>query len=106
MRANHKPAFRIRGSIAAAVASLLLCACGVDSSYTNTNLGSVSIGQQLIDLKAAQDNGLLSEQEYRTLRVKLLRALARSLDTNTDADTDNDALDDEPEEDDDYSWLF
>ena len=88
-----------------------LSACGIDSSQTNNSLGSVSIGQQLIDLKAAQDDGLISEREYKTLRKKLLRSLSRSLEQNNDDDDDDDDddrsdFDDDDKEGDDDSWLF
>lgn len=84
-----------------------LSACGFDSSYNNTNLGSVSIGQQLIDLKAAQEDGLLSDKEYRVLRTKLLRALSDSLDANTSDDDDHDReVTESDDDDDDDEWLF
>lgn len=83
-----------------------LSACGIDSSQTNNSLGSVSIGQQLMDLKAAQEEGLLSEREYKTLRKKLLRTLSRSLAKEKDDDDRGDLDDDGDEEDEDSSWLF
>ena len=83
-----------------------LLACGIDSSQTNNSLGSVSIGQQLMDLKAAQEEGLLSEREYKTLRKKLLRALSRSLAKEKDDDDRGDLDDDGDDEDEDSSWLF
>ena len=83
-----------------------LSACGIDSSQTNNSLGSVSIGQQLMDLKAAQEEGLLSEREYKTLRKKLLRTLSRSLAKEKDDDDRGDLDDDGDDEDEDSSWLF
>ena len=99
------------------VCAILLSACGNDSSYNNTNLGSVSIGQQLIDLRAAKNDGLLTEKEYRELRTKLLRALSNSLDRSTrttsddlssDAHTDAGAenSDDNEAEEGAFDWLF
>jgi len=101
-----------RRTLSVALLVLGLSACGIDSSYNSTNLGSVSIGQQLIDLKAAQENDLLSEKEYQMLRTKLIRTLTESLDAEDQEGDDDrkpihrDDDNDDDDDDDDDGWLF
>jgi len=49
---------------------LLVVACG--NKNVAIRLGDVSLGQQLIDLKAAYDAGALDETEYEDTRSRLL----------------------------------
>lgn len=49
----------------AAVSSAWLCACSSASTDVLPPTISVSIGQQLIDLKKARQAGAISEQEYQ-----------------------------------------
>jgi hypothetical protein len=54
------------------MAALLLGACSSASTDVLQPTVSVSIGQQLIDLKKAKDAGALSDQEYQTQVKRLL----------------------------------
>jgi len=55
---------------AAVVASALVAGCGGADVKTTTT--TISIGQQLIDLKTARDSGAISEQEYQRARKALV----------------------------------
>ena len=60
-----------RGATLAALALVAaLAACGSDPPRPTV---SVSIGQQLIDLKKAKDSGALSEREYESQKATLIR---------------------------------
>ena len=48
----------------------LLAACGSDPPRPTM---SVSVGQQLIDLKKAKDSGALSAREYEQQKEQLIR---------------------------------
>jgi hypothetical protein len=52
-------------SILALTAAVLLSACSSASTEVLPSTVSVSIGQQLIDLKKARDAGALSDREYQ-----------------------------------------
>ena len=54
----------------------------------HVNLGSVSIGQQLLDLKAAADEGAMSEQEYQVARQKILSLVHGCGGGDDDSDSD------------------
>jgi putative oligomerization/nucleic acid binding protein len=59
---------------AAAIAMTLaapLAGCGGDEVVRPTV--SVSIGQQLIDLKKARDSGALSQREYESQKAQLIK---------------------------------
>ncbi len=58
---------------AAALAAMLLAGCGGNEVVRPTV--SVSIGQQLIDLKKARDAGALSAREYESQRAQLIRSV-------------------------------
>ena len=49
---------------------LLLTGCGGADVKTTTT--TVSIGQQLIDLKNARDSGAITEREYQRARKELV----------------------------------
>lgn len=54
-------------------ASLLLTGCfSFHSSRSSKEPPSATLGEELIDLKAARDNGAISEDEYQQQRQKLL----------------------------------
>ena len=87
-----------------------LSGCGVNNSERELNLGSVSIGQQLIDLQAAHEAGALSEDELDNARTALLEALH---DTQCDPSDDTDGevtvhmeAGSDDEDDEDNGWLF
>jgi len=50
----------------------VLGGCGSDPPRPTL---SVSVGQQLIDLKKAKDSGALSEREYESQKDKLIRSV-------------------------------
>lgn len=56
-------------------ALLLACALGAcGGSEVQRTVTNVSIGQQLIDLKQAHDNGALSPSEYERQRRQIISA--------------------------------
>lgn len=55
------------------LAALLLVLAGCwNGENVHVKLGDVSLGQQLMDLKTAQESGALTEEEYATLKAQLL----------------------------------
>jgi hypothetical protein len=48
-----------------------LCACGGDEVVRPTV--SVSVGQQLIDLKKARDSGAITQREYESQKAQLIK---------------------------------
>lgn len=57
---------------------------------SNTSLGDVSVGQQLLDLKAAYDQGAISEDEYTQAKQKFLSLLEGCECNSEDAETEED----------------
>jgi len=55
---------------------LLLAGCW-NGENIHLDLGSVSLGQQLIDLKAAHDSGAIDDAEYAATRQAILEAVQR-----------------------------
>ena len=57
--------------------TLLLVACGGGSGGkagdVSANINTTTAGQELVDLKAAKDQGLLSEEEYNAARQNILK---------------------------------
>jgi len=66
------PMYRTGLSVIALVAALLLSACSSATTDVLQPTVSVSIGQQLIDLKRAKDAGALSEKEYQAQVKRLI----------------------------------
>jgi uncharacterized lipoprotein YbaY len=64
---NRFTACAIAVTVAAALAG-----CGSDPPRPTV---SVSVGQQLIDLKKAKDSGVLSAREYESQKDKLIRTV-------------------------------
>ena len=62
---------RLGRGIAVALAVAALAGCGGNEVVRPTV--SVSVGQQLIDLKKARDSGALSEREYESQKANLIR---------------------------------
>ena len=90
--------------------ALLSAGCFNSSDADMTlSLGSVSVGQQLMDLETARSAGLLSDAEHRMIRDKLVHSIA-ALDFD-DRDDDDDDDDDkrrrrkDHDEDDGFSWF-
>jgi len=57
-------------SVAAIAIAAGIGACGSDPPRPTV---SVSVGQQLIDLKKARDSGALSQREYDSQKAQLIR---------------------------------
>jgi len=65
------------------VAIIVLFSAGCwNGENTSINLGTVSIGQQLIDLKRALDEGAMTQEEYDQTKQTLLKL--NSVCQNTD----------------------
>jgi len=64
--------YRTGLSVIGVVAALLLSACSSATTDVLQPTVSVSIGQQLIDLKRAKDAGALSEKEYQAQVKRLI----------------------------------
>ena len=58
---------------AAAVLAVTLAACG--STEVVRPAVSVSVGQQLIDLKKARDSGALNAREYEQQKAQLIKSV-------------------------------
>ena len=63
----------IRLLTSAAVLSLAAAPLGACSSTARTQVETSTTGQQLIDLKAAYDQGVISKSEYERKRKDILR---------------------------------
>ena len=93
---------------------LLLTGCFNQGGESSVNLGSVSVGQQLIDLKKARDTNSISNSEYEESKAALLNLLKNSAEEEDfEHDSDDDDSDrkkskakDKEEDDDDSGWLF
>ena len=57
-----------------AALALGLTACGGSRTRTETNVTSVSTGQQLTDLQAAYEQGAITEAEYEKKKKEILKA--------------------------------
>jgi len=49
-----------------------LSACGGGGAKVSTETHSTTVGQELLDLDKAYQNGLLSEKEYKQSRKKIM----------------------------------
>lgn len=58
-------------TFAAALVAVVLAGCGGNEVVRPTV--SVSVGQQLIDLKKARDSGALSQREYEQQKAQLIK---------------------------------
>lgn len=98
------------------LASLIaLGGCSAEDNAFSLNLGSVSVGAQLIDLKKAHDNGAINAAEYRSAKESLLNVLSNAADSSASLDggenreSDDDASeqnDEQREEKPDSDFLF
>lgn len=62
-----------RAAVLGLAIAVTLAACGGNEVVRPTV--SVSVGQQLIDLKKAHDSGALTDKEYKSQREKLIKAV-------------------------------
>lgn len=57
------------------IATACLAGCSIElGTGTTTKVYPATVGEQLVDLKRARDNGAINEQEYETQRSKILNA--------------------------------
>ena len=80
-----------RNIIAIALLGALLGVAGCGNDHFSLDLGDVSIGQQLVDLKNARDEGALSASEYRAAKARLLALLDAADRAREDGDKDKDS---------------
>ena len=72
-----------------AVIPLLLMHCGIGTicspnSGNDTTVINTTTGQELIDLKQALDSGVITQEEYDELKLKIIERLDAPVDsTNT-----------------------
>jgi uncharacterized membrane protein len=62
----------IRNTLLAATVIVLMTACGGNDTQT-TIKSTQTQGQQLLDLKAAYDQGVISESEYKKTKNEILK---------------------------------
>ena len=62
-------------SLALVALTVMLTGCFNDQKSWDIELGDVSLGEQLIDLKRAQEQGALSAAEYREIKARLMDML-------------------------------
>jgi len=58
--------------VACALAALLVSGCGGGGAKVETTTTTVSIGQQLIDLKKARDTGAITQAQYDRAKQDLI----------------------------------
>jgi hypothetical protein len=73
------------------------------NSATHYELGDVSLGQQLIDLKAALDAKAIDREEYHTLRQRIMQI--HTLAAGEDDEAAHASGGAEDPEDGDFSWF-
>ena len=61
-----------RALVAAVLAAGALAGCGGGGAEARTEVSTVSVGQQLMDLKQAYDSGAMTKDEYERARYKVL----------------------------------
>ncbi len=62
---------RVAAGVALLAFALVLTGCGGNEVVRPTV--SVSVGQQLIDLKTARDKGALTQREYESQKAQLIK---------------------------------
>jgi hypothetical protein len=65
----------IRIAVAATVLSAAVALAGCGGNEVVRPTVSVSVGQQLIDLKKARESGALTEKEYESQKAKLIKSV-------------------------------
>jgi len=62
--------FRITGTVSVMLFLAIVSGCGSTKVSTQTNS---SVGQQLLDLQKAHDQGIINDQEYERLRKAVVK---------------------------------
>ena len=62
--------FRIMGTVLVILFLAMVSGCGSTKVSTQTN---TSVGQQLLDLQRAHDQGIINDQEYERLRKAIVK---------------------------------
>ncbi len=114
LEAGNNPLGKCMRWAIGAILCLLLTGC-FNAAETTLDLGSVSVGQQIIDLKKARDTNSITNSEYEESKAALLHLLKNAAQgedfeyDSEDEDSDRDrakAKDKAKDEDDDSGWLF
>ena len=63
---------KTRSIALAALCAASLAACGGGAADVQTTTTTVSVGQQLIDLQTARNQGAISPQQYENLKNQLI----------------------------------
>lgn len=73
-----------------ALTTICLCAglsgCVAEDNGSTLDLGSVSIGKQLIDLQKARDAGAITKPEYLKLKAELLTLVGTAMTSSDEED--------------------
>ena len=64
------PVFRIMGTVFVILFLAMVSGCGSTKVSTQSN---TSVGQQLLDLQKAHDQGIINDQEYERLRKAIVK---------------------------------
>jgi len=63
----------IIASLIAIAATVMLAGCNVElGTGSTTKIQNATVGQQLIDLKKAKDDGAISDEEYQAQKARIL----------------------------------
>lgn len=97
-------------------ALVIVCLGGLGGCFASDNdsaldLGSVSIGDQLIDLQRALEAGAISQREYLELKTDLLAVLANhnseeDAEEEIEIEIEREESDQDSDSDDDSGFLF
>ncbi|MEA3643350.1 MAG: SHOCT domain-containing protein [Lamprobacter sp.] len=63
----------LRNCVILTLVMLSLAACGGGGAKTNVNATSTTMGQELMDLNASYEQGLISAREYQRAKKDILR---------------------------------
>jgi len=65
----------LRTLIICALVSLAMLGCRGGGADVKTTTSTVSVGQQLIDLKKAYDGGAMTQDQYQRAKEKLIKSV-------------------------------
>ncbi len=93
------------------IAAILVLLTGLSGCFNENestlSLGSVSVGQQLIDLERAKSSGAISKAEHKRLRATLLSLLDVAADDHNEraSDADEEITKVDAEDDTGFTWF-